>query len=358
MVSFVNFSKKLDEFNYDSFGKFRFLVLEDEFWKAKYCNDTTTYDTVSRKPLVVNSTNHDGFNTQYREHLDELKLLNKAELKNANIWEVHDCLNAAYHRGCSGDINTCCPYNDTIEIKKNELQLERASDGIITYYYQNYYDDKPDYTIMFLDSNEDMHGLQLSNVEMWKDRLKYLGQRADTTTKILPLFSAQYNYLYNWLDNDTHDLNLVENSFIEQFDSLYNNPSTYPGFENIHNIKMRAFGYIYYRYIDTFDFADKSLVECTGYSHPISIQEYIHPNAILNVNTYPNPCSSNLTIEVNCKNNDIKLLLYDITGKCLFNRELKETKVYQMDFSAYDEGLYLLITKAGNKIISRKIIKY
>jgi hypothetical protein len=81
------------------------------------------------------------------------------------------------------------------------------------------------------------------------------------------------------------------------------------------------------------------------YSDTISIS--IGTNAISDIDVnnavvFPNPASSILYIEFNAPVNNVKIEIYDITGKHCINREYYSTKEIKLDISSYQEGTYLL----------------
>lgn len=81
-------------------------------------------------------------------------------------------------------------------------------------------------------------------------------------------------------------------------------------------------------------------------------------NSIINI--YPNPCSENLNFEIISKNKGrLQIFLYDMLGKEVINSVVKDFHIYyntKINVSTMQGGMYFLIVKFDNEIVSKKII--
>ncbi len=77
------------------------------------------------------------------------------------------------------------------------------------------------------------------------------------------------------------------------------------------------------------------------------------------VNIYPNPTSSDLTVDFSKTDFDgeIKLELRDIQGKVVYNSTVFSTSSVLIDLEKFDKGMYFLYINSNNKTSNRKIIK-
>jgi len=77
------------------------------------------------------------------------------------------------------------------------------------------------------------------------------------------------------------------------------------------------------------------------------------------VRIYPNPASSQITIEFEQNpKKDFQVLLYDITGKLIINKSIWQKKEFTIDISNLKKGFYIVTIKEENKVlISKKIMK-
>lgn len=73
------------------------------------------------------------------------------------------------------------------------------------------------------------------------------------------------------------------------------------------------------------------------------------------INVFPNPAYDFLNIRFRSSSYST-ILLYDVAGKCLLHETAENKKLYQVDISNYEPGIYLLILNAETQNISRKII--
>jgi hypothetical protein len=80
----------------------------------------------------------------------------------------------------------------------------------------------------------------------------------------------------------------------------------------------------------------------------------------IDLKLYPNPVVDELMLETcNLSQEKLLLKLFDISGKLILQKNLKQT-VEKIDMQAYRKGNYLLIVYTGNEIPlqSFKVIKY
>ena len=81
----------------------------------------------------------------------------------------------------------------------------------------------------------------------------------------------------------------------------------------------------------------------------------------MEVSTYPNPASKQLTVEVKlAKPSSLKLQLYNATGNTLTEWNLpEETTIHrkEIDLSAYKDGLYLLQAQSKDGKQTKRVVK-
>lgn len=77
------------------------------------------------------------------------------------------------------------------------------------------------------------------------------------------------------------------------------------------------------------------------------------------VNIYPNPAHDHLTIELNENVSDGQQVMIEVTdmqGKRMFYEEyISDTRSYQIDFSGFDIGMYIVNVTAGDRTTIQKI---
>ena len=75
-------------------------------------------------------------------------------------------------------------------------------------------------------------------------------------------------------------------------------------------------------------------------------------NSNTNLSIYPNPATTQLTIDVAAQINNINIL--DLTGKIVFNSTTNESII---DVSMLSKGIYLLQVNTSNGIATKRFIK-
>lgn len=82
----------------------------------------------------------------------------------------------------------------------------------------------------------------------------------------------------------------------------------------------------------------------------VSIKEFEPDNVLI----YPNPASNTLTIASNFFNKEVQLQITDLFGREIKSMRIKDEKII-IDVSDFNEGVYFLIFKAGNRMTVKKI---
>lgn len=86
-----------------------------------------------------------------------------------------------------------------------------------------------------------------------------------------------------------------------------------------------------------------------------SIHDNIQSQEDLKV--YPNPASESIFIDLSSfKGKTCSVTVFDLAGSKVSSSET-DNKLFFLDFSNYQEGLYIIIVSDGNRIYSKKIIK-
>ncbi|MBE0661108.1 MAG: T9SS type A sorting domain-containing protein [Bacteroidales bacterium] len=78
----------------------------------------------------------------------------------------------------------------------------------------------------------------------------------------------------------------------------------------------------------------------------------------LELNIFPNPTAGLITMKFMGNPAEVMLEIYNIHAECLTRQELSSAGNYQYDLSGYLPGIYLLRMIAGNKLITKKIVKH
>ena len=73
-----------------------------------------------------------------------------------------------------------------------------------------------------------------------------------------------------------------------------------------------------------------------------------------NINVYPNPATTLLTIDIGQTENDISVLLMDIGGRILINTAVVGKT--DLDVSTFQPGVYFLKINSGNSVETQKVI--
>ena len=72
---------------------------------------------------------------------------------------------------------------------------------------------------------------------------------------------------------------------------------------------------------------------------------------------YPNPCKQHTTFEFsNPENNDVKLTVYNLSGKKIREINIAHSKQFTLDTRAFSEGVYLCKFSDGNFNVTQKLI--
>ena len=101
------------------------------------------------------------------------------------------------------------------------------------------------------------------------------------------------------------------------------------------------------------------------YFDDVNIETYTLNNSIENinlnqdVNVFPNPANSNLSIEYNHleKNKEFQVSIINAFGQTIFTETVdNNTKSTKVDVSKWAKGVYLILLKSGDaKIITKKV---
>ncbi|MEZ4801311.1 MAG: M12 family metallo-peptidase [Gelidibacter sp.] len=94
---------------------------------------------------------------------------------------------------------------------------------------------------------------------------------------------------------------------------------------------------------------------CTQTVTPLSVQE----NELTEFSIYPNPNNGEFTIKLNSgSNQDIKVQVYDIRGRMVFNNAYANTQTFNqtINLNAIQSGMYLVTVSDGEKQTTKKII--
>jgi Secretion system C-terminal sorting domain len=72
------------------------------------------------------------------------------------------------------------------------------------------------------------------------------------------------------------------------------------------------------------------------------------------VRIFPNPSAGNITIEYAGNSGNIQFIIYDATGKIVFNKSQEVKNSYRFDLNNLHSGIYLIEAKNGNDITQAK----
>ena len=76
-----------------------------------------------------------------------------------------------------------------------------------------------------------------------------------------------------------------------------------------------------------------------------------------NFNIYPNPTNGVFTI-TNEKNNPYDIIIYDVVGKLVYEKQHETNKEIKLDLSAIGKGIYFVTIISDNqRIVKRLVIK-
>jgi len=96
-----------------------------------------------------------------------------------------------------------------------------------------------------------------------------------------------------------------------------------------------------------------------GYQQPpIKVKINANLSNSLNVNVYPNPIDTYVTILFNEQlKTEVNIVMYDITGKVVYNKYQEPTSSFNIDMSFLSSGIYLINITAENKKFIAQLIK-
>jgi len=91
------------------------------------------------------------------------------------------------------------------------------------------------------------------------------------------------------------------------------------------------------------------------------ISTSINNNEYVKLNSYPNPCTNFININLNSGNSsDVIIKLSDIAGKCVYSstkKGMSGSQTIRIDVSKFAKGTYILNVQNGNKNYTDKVIK-
>lgn len=87
------------------------------------------------------------------------------------------------------------------------------------------------------------------------------------------------------------------------------------------------------------------------------INPELYVNDESNINIYPNPTTGNFTIDFMGKITTADILLLNFQGQQLMEQQCKEQLKKDIDISHLPGGMYIIVIKTEEKIVTRKIIK-
>ena len=83
---------------------------------------------------------------------------------------------------------------------------------------------------------------------------------------------------------------------------------------------------------------------------------------IIDVNIFPNPNNGVFDVVVNLtQGENYQVILTDLAGKTVFEKELEYFDGYsklKVDLQQFENGVYLMSVKSGDKIITKKVVKH
>ena len=71
---------------------------------------------------------------------------------------------------------------------------------------------------------------------------------------------------------------------------------------------------------------------------------------------FPNPSEGIFNIKWESKGRDMKLTLYDITGKTILSKTAIKKDNFNIDLHNFSSGIYFLTLKTTNKIVTKKLV--
>ncbi|MCB0738644.1 MAG: T9SS type A sorting domain-containing protein, partial [Bacteroidetes bacterium] len=370
-ASFYNSELNVAGNNYKYSGKLRYIMPEHEFWNARKTTSSRHQSTNPTNDIVILSTGYtwdQHYYDCYTDHKNIMDSLNIIDASDANIWEVHDYIGYFYHRWDSSSNS----YSETNTAWRAAIAdtLEDMSNGIyIPYYLKHEWDSG----VAFVGRNN-ANGY----VQLWQERISYLGQNNSKPTRIFPLFSAEY--FKSWSNNDycgddestdflgkylhgppanvgnsSNTFKKVEKLYLDQHDSIYTQTTAFP---NLQNVEVNATSWYKYSCVQNKNFTDKGRNNCYVFTkHPLRIED--DKNHVLNteISIYPNPNNGSFVIGSSIQKIE-SIRVFDYSGIMVFNRKLIEP-IREVNFDLYpiQSGLYILVIECDNRTVStRKLI--
>jgi hypothetical protein len=358
------------QYGYNYEGKLDYYMLEHEFWNARKTtsskNSNVDNSTGGQDTIILPSGTdfNDHYLDCYQDHKNILNQLSAKKYNDANIWEIHDYFGFFYNYTWDFPANN---YNRNNTTWRDSIagELEGMSDGMFLAYYEPY---KYDSGTVFLGGNQN-NGF----VQLWQERISYLGQSSVDTTKIFPLFSAEYydtpsgqfcgegtgtDFLGKYLEGPPANQGAIGNNFkkvekiyLDQHDSIYNQTTAFP---NIRNIQVNATSWFTYKCVKDKNFGDKTRKPCYAFTrNPLEINE-IDRNQTQRFLVYPNPTNHNLNLSFEHEINGL-IQLVDMQGKLLLESKISDNSV-QINVATFSNGIYYLMVKTPTEVISQKVI--
>ena len=95
--------------------------------------------------------------------------------------------------------------------------------------------------------------------------------------------------------------------------------------------------------VNTIEKVDSSILELDfiqGVQYAIDVFDCRDFNNI-KISVFPNPTSSLVNISMENINNKLKVIVFDVAGREMYNHSFTENE-FSIDFSSYSEGIYIL----------------
>jgi hypothetical protein len=335
---------------------------EHEFWNA-LATSSSQHPNFPSTALPGGYTINQHYLDCYKDHKNIMDSLNIIDSMDANIWEVHDYIGYFYHRSDSS-LNSYSETNTSWRAAIADT-LEDLSKGIYIPYYLKF---EWDSGVAFVGRNN-------SNgyVQLWQERISYLGKNTTKPTVIFPLFSAEY--FESWTNNNycgddestdflgkylhgppanvgssTNTFKKVEKLYLDQHDSIYTQTTAFP---TIQNVEVNATSWFKYSCVQNKNFTDKGRNSCYLFTkNPLKIITPDKSEANPKISIYPNPSNGNVTIEFGMV--DIQgLKVVDLAGDIVSYNKLTDKKSsLEIDLSSLQPGFYLIILSNQTGIFS------
>ncbi|MFK5983161.1 MAG: T9SS type A sorting domain-containing protein [Flavobacteriaceae bacterium] len=91
---------------------------------------------------------------------------------------------------------------------------------------------------------------------------------------------------------------------------------------------------------------------------PIRVEIIADDNSDLGAVVFPNPVETYVTVQfTEVLKSNINVMIYDITGKLIFDTNKNPTNTFNLDMSSFSSGIYLLNLTSGNKKFTARLIK-